>query len=355
MKGTRVLLIFAVFWSAITLVFDVFCARSLIGQWRSERFAAGSGRILSSEVTRNSDGDGTTYGAKVRYRYRVGNQAYESETVRFGQMSSSDDDWARETVAAFPAGADCTVYYDPRDPASAVLQRGISGQELFFALFLTPFNVVMIMIWGALLTGWRRPPVAGGAVVTVLNDRIEVRFVKFPPAGVGLMAAGGLAFALIFVVGFSSGFSPPLPLMIGCWSAVLAAGLAAFFWNRRNFGGQRPDLVIDAAQGTVAVLPAAPKATATPTWKEWRRPLARTPVVAPLNRIRGVEVRERITDNGDGQSQTHVAALLVATDNPGAPEEIDVGSWMFPAGAESFVRWLRETLGLSGDRPAARP
>lgn len=322
MKTPRFFLIFALIWSTLVLIFDVVCARGLIGLWRSESFRAAPGRILSSEITSDSDGEGTTYGAKIRFQYRVGDHTYESDRVRYWQVSTSDGQWANEAVESFPTDAECTVYHDPRDPSLAVLQRGISGQDLFIAFFLTPFNAVMLLVWGGLLGNWR-PPTAGGATVSVLPDRIEVRFAKFPAAGAGLIVAGGLALVLIFALGFSSGFSPSVPVMITAWTAVLAAGLGAyFFWNRKKPANQPPDVVIDAAQGTLT------------------RPAAA--LVVPLGRIRGVEVRER----GTSRSSSHVAALLVATDQATETRETDIGSWMFPGGAESFVRWLRETLGL---------
>lgn len=328
MKNSRFFLIFALFWSALVLIFDVVCARGLIGQWRSEGFRAAPGRILSSEITSDSDGEGTTYGAKIRFQYRVGDHTYESDRVRYWQVSTSDGRWAYEAVETFPADAACTVYYDPRDPGLAVLQRGVSGQDLFITFFLTPFNAVMLLVWGGLLSAWR-PRAAGGATVSVQPDRIEVRFAKFPPAGVGLITAGGLALVLIFAVGFSSGFSPSLPVMIAAWAAMLAAGLGAFFfWKGKKPANRPPDVVIDAAQGTLTIPAAA--------------------LVVPLGLIRGVEVRER----GTSRSSSHVAALLVATGPAGETRETDVGSWMFASGAESFVRWLRETLGLAGQRPA---
>jgi len=327
MKTSRFFLIFALIWSPLVLIFDVICARGLIGQWRSESFRAAPGRILSSEITSHSDGEGTTYGADIRFQYRVGDHTYQSDRVRYWQVSTGDGQWAQEAVETYPADTECTVYYDPRDPSLAVLQTGISGQDLFIAFFLIPFNTVMLLVWGGLLMAWR-PPVAGRASVSVLPGRIEVRFAKFPTAGVGLIGAGGVALVLIFALGFSSGFTQPMPVMIAAWTAVLAAGLGAFlFWNRKKPANQPPDMVIDAAQGTLTIPAAA--------------------LVVPLDRIRGVEVRER----GTSRSSSHVAALLVATDHA-ETRETDVGSWMFAGGAESFVRWLRETLGLGNQRPA---
>ena len=294
-RPARFLLIFGLFWSSLTLVFDAFCARALLGQWRSRGFAPTPGLVLSSEVTVHSGSEDTTYGASVRYRYRVGARDYESDRVRFGQMSESGGDWARRTVAAFPAGSACTVYYDAADPTAAVLQTGISGQELFFALFLAPFNVVMVLVCSGVILGWRGAPLAGGARITAQSDQLSVRFNSVSPAVASLVAFGGVAFAAIFALGFTGGFSPPLAPVAIAWGLALAAGLAAGAWWRRRRATEPADLVINAAQGSLTLLPAA--VVAGITWKNWRAPTPDPagPLVIPLEQICGVETRERIT------------------------------------------------------------
>jgi len=327
-KTTRFLAFFTLFWSTLTLVFDVFCARSLAGQWLSNRFVPVEATILSSEIKVHQDSDGTTYGAAIRYEYRVAGRHYESDRVRYGQMSESGGHWARQTVAENPAGATRPIWYNPADPAEAVLQRGISGQELFLALFLTPFNAVMIALWSGFVAGWRPVPPAGGARILTGRDEINVWLPRLSPAYSALAAAGGMAFILIFVLGFTGGFSPPLGYLQLAWGAVLLAGVAGFYGGRRWQRQAAPDLVISASAGTLSL------ATAKPT------------LLIPLERVRDVVVRERITATSDGQSLSLVVALLTA--QPAATEttEHDLGTWLLPARAEAFAAWLRETLGL---------
>lgn len=345
-RPTAFLVFFGFFWSAITLTFDVVCVHGLLGQWRSRSFVSVPAVILSSEVTTDSGGDGTTYGAKVRYRYVVGRDTHESERVRFGQGSDSDGRWARRVARDFPAGSTRTAYYDPADPAEAVLQTGVGGQDLFLALFLTPFNVVMVMLWGGLVMNWRAVPPAGGARITTLPDRLLVKFNLVTPAVAALVALAGSTFVGIFIVGFSQGFSPSLALVNTVWLACIVATIAAAFHWRKRVATGAPDLVINATDGTLTLVAPAP-ATVT-HWPAWRtaRKNPPPPAVVPLEQIRGVAVRERITNTGDGSSTSYVPVLLVQAARAAEVRELDLGSWMLPRRAEAFAAWLRETLSL---------
>lgn len=85
------------------------------------------GEVLSSRVTsRRGSKGGTTYGAEIRYRYRVNDQTHEGTRVVFGDYSSSDGSHAEELVAAYPVGARPDVHVDPDDPTEAVLDPHVS-------------------------------------------------------------------------------------------------------------------------------------------------------------------------------------------------------------------------------------
>lgn len=170
---TRFLTVFGLFWSAITLSFDVIIVRGVLGQWRSMHFIAAEGHILHSEVTTSNGSEGATYGARVRYEYRVNDRRYESDRVRYGQMSTSDGKWARRTVRENPAGATRPVYYDSAAPAEAVLQTGVNGENLFMALFISPFNAVMIGLWCWAVAARRPDPPYGGARIRAVAGGVR--------------------------------------------------------------------------------------------------------------------------------------------------------------------------------------
>lgn len=341
---TRVLLLFGLFWSAITLAFDVFTVRSLFGQWRSTHFVATDGRILSSEVTTNHGSDSTTYGAKVNYEYRVEGRRYASSRVRFGQMSDSGGAWARQAVRDNPAGATRTVYYDPAHPAEAVLQTGVGGQDLFLALFLSPFNAVMLGIWWMAVNSLRPAPPFGGATIRAEAGEIRVRFAQAAPLAVALGAFGLVTFLALFALAIPFGFSPPRGLTVFAWLMALIGAAWAFAWQRRKDRQFKPDLIVSPERGTLTRTRAPNLQTSTPkSWSEWKA--ARdTPITVPLERIRSVEIRERVST--DENATKHAVVVLVVGTSDGTNEDIDLATWHLPERAEAFAAWLRETLAL---------
>jgi hypothetical protein len=94
------------------------------------------GRILRSEVTRSTDGDGDdSYSPEVTYRYVVDGQSYESYTIKFGENAYGNRNTAEAIAARYPDGSRVTVYYDPADPERAVLEPGVSaGSYIVFSI-----------------------------------------------------------------------------------------------------------------------------------------------------------------------------------------------------------------------------
>lgn len=98
---------------------------------QSTSWSTAPGRVTLSEVTKLKSTDAksrttaVTWHATIEYRYTVGGQAYDGDQIWFGQYKSSNDDVAREAVQAYPEGRKITVYHDPDEPHSAVLQSGV--------------------------------------------------------------------------------------------------------------------------------------------------------------------------------------------------------------------------------------
>jgi hypothetical protein len=102
-----------------------------------------NGKIISSELEEGSDydiGSGPTYRARIRYRYVVEGTACESTRLWFQHRWFSGRKLTAEAIrAGYPVGKAVTVHYDPRRPRIAVLETGISfenvahlGLSLFF-------------------------------------------------------------------------------------------------------------------------------------------------------------------------------------------------------------------------------
>lgn len=97
----------------------------------SESWPTTSGEILSSSVRVDNDDDGTSYFGDVIFRYAVADLPYTSGTVSFGQYGSSNRSHAEEIVGKYPVGSRVTVYYDPEDVKTAVLEPGVTWSSYF--------------------------------------------------------------------------------------------------------------------------------------------------------------------------------------------------------------------------------
>src|SRR5215470_6723115 len=104
-KTIGFLLLFGIFWSAITLLFDKLIFVAAARQILSRNYPATQGTILSSEVTHHDDNDGgTTHGVSIRYSYSVGGEEYTGTKYRYASFNSSDSTWAHSVVSANAPG-----------------------------------------------------------------------------------------------------------------------------------------------------------------------------------------------------------------------------------------------------------
>jgi hypothetical protein len=91
---------------------------------------------VSHHTSTDSDGDTSDhYTPKVKYTYQAIGQEYEGDKLGFGfQQSFGSQSKAQAALARFPVGAQVTVYYDPNNPAEAVLERKAGGSTLSLVL-----------------------------------------------------------------------------------------------------------------------------------------------------------------------------------------------------------------------------
>jgi hypothetical protein len=126
--------------------------------------------------------------------------------------------------------------------------------EFFPGLFLTPFNCIMLgfLFWlGGSLRELIFHPVAGG--VKIFSDGLNTH-VRLPQLSVfywGLLTTGGMAFVSIFIVGFSTGMQPSIPLAVASLVLVYLAGLATALWQWFKIRQGVDDLLINDTAGTL--------------------------------------------------------------------------------------------------------
>jgi hypothetical protein len=80
------------------------------------------GTVLMSTVEwRHSSDSGSTAYPVVQYSYQVNGQTYQGMKIAPGPEMGGTG--AQKVVARYPAGAQVMVFYDPKNPADAVLEK----------------------------------------------------------------------------------------------------------------------------------------------------------------------------------------------------------------------------------------
>ena len=337
-KAGALLLFFGVFWSGMVLIFDGIFLAPAWRQLKARDYVPVEATIRSSEVTVHSDGEGTTYGLKMAYEYSVGDTEYIGNKYRYGRFSSSDR-WAYRVVDSHPPGRKVTAYYNPHNPGDAVLSVGIGGSDLFMALFLTPFNVVMLGLWcaGATLT-WRKwfKPAFGAVKIATSLRRTRVRLVEFPTLAVPAGVLAVSSFLSVFVVApFYGGFHPSLRVMMVTWSVVLALTFCFTIWHViLRFSGKY-DLVLDELGGWVD-LPAT-------NGRKTRRRVGLKAITAA--RIETLREPKRSDD-----SPPRYALILELSENP---QKETLVKWGSLEKTTALANWLRTKLPTRPSRSLA--
>jgi hypothetical protein len=116
------------------------------------------GVALSADIKTHSDSDSTSYEPQVEYSYQVKGVDYRSSRRVIGDYSSGFGH-AKKIIDRYPAGSSVKVYYNPRDPASAVLETGIGGGAwgllTIGSLFLA-FPVAILIFYYKRSEHWRK-------------------------------------------------------------------------------------------------------------------------------------------------------------------------------------------------------
>ena len=363
--GLGFLLFFTIFWCSITGVFVGMVARSF---WRAgdaqRRYVRTTGTVLSSEVTQHYN-EGTTYGFGIRYRYTVSGRTFESDRYAFGQGNSSDGRRnAEQLVRRHPAGSPVTVYYDPAQPAEAVISRTVEPTMYFLLLFLQPFILVGVGMLGAVVFWpWRgrrvrrfseQPPDPPWRIPTwgVLERTFEGLVVQPRRSPGELFMAAALGYGLacfvsIFVIGFGfGGFSGKHP------SAILVAFLVAFLTGAGSAVGS---LRATRRKARFALDPASQRVHLTSPLRE---------VTVPFAEIAGWNVKQIFNPRNvkqEGQSPFVPLLTLRTTAGQEVPIHVFGADAAAPAiaakVAEVFAAWTHQPVAEEpppgGDDPVA--
>ncbi len=114
----------------------IYLVRSLVRQHASKRWPTTMGKILESKLDEDSDG----WYPYVRYSYSIHGENYASDQLYFYSCNQEPDEAeARTYLLPYPVGKAVTIYFNPHNPADAVLDTHVPLWRSLFWLFFTSF------------------------------------------------------------------------------------------------------------------------------------------------------------------------------------------------------------------------
>lgn len=239
-------LAFFTFWTTFTLGFDVVMVRGLYRQSRASGFSSAEGIIKKSEVESHSDSEGgTSYSARIEYDYAVGGVRHSGDQRRFAMGISGGFKRAHDEAAAFPVGTKVNVYYDPGNPETAALERDFRPSDVVSAVFMLPFNAVMLagIVCAPMLrksrqaAGGFEPREEGG----VFRARMRAPATAWL-AGIAVMGAGGFISTFVLLM---TPLHDSWPAVLGLWSVCVGGGLLVAGSMLRKIRRGDHDLTLD--------------------------------------------------------------------------------------------------------------
>ncbi len=135
MGGSILLTLFLALFVAVGVGILGFGVHSLHLTKQAAHWPTTPGKIVASDFVVNSDSDGTTYRAKVRYSYNAAGRELTGDKIAFGYMGSSGETFHRQIHEALPVNAQVAVRYDPQKPERAVLSFGVNQSIVFLLIF----------------------------------------------------------------------------------------------------------------------------------------------------------------------------------------------------------------------------
>ena len=119
---------FALGFGGFGLIMLLIYSSALMRASASRNWPSVEGRIDSSHVGRVASSRGgrsstSNYKPEIKYSYSVKGNSYAGSHIGFGVPILGWQFGAEQVVARYPTGAARTVYYDPQNPAQAVLER----------------------------------------------------------------------------------------------------------------------------------------------------------------------------------------------------------------------------------------
>ena len=130
----------------------------------SRRWPATDGKIVDStvsSVTRYRSRTYVVYVPTVKYTYEVDGEQFVNDTVGHGGWNSNKIAKAKAVCERYPIDDAVKVYYNPKRPATSVLERGRILLSTWIMSALGAYALAAMLVW--LLGACRRTPFGAAA------------------------------------------------------------------------------------------------------------------------------------------------------------------------------------------------
>jgi hypothetical protein len=163
---------FIVFIIGCTLILDgskaIYRYFNLNTQWKeSQAWPSTPGKIIRSKVKgvrvasfsrhRSADGGRTAFMPDIMYLYCTNGESFESGQLFLGQSTVGNFDYASDLIGQYPEGSEVTVYYNPEEPETALLDRNKDTEissKLFSGMIFVMIGLVMLIVsLGGMIAG----------------------------------------------------------------------------------------------------------------------------------------------------------------------------------------------------------
>ena len=236
-----------------------------------QTFLQTQGQVLRShvrEVHSDNAGHGVNYQTFVEYRYTVDGETYTSHRIDFGDGGALSYRHAVRQIRPYPRGGTVTVFYDPDDPASAVLEMRLPTFYYIASIGMIPFVGVGFVLIGATFRSpsqqrhadnlARPQPEMPARIPTwgLLREEHGVLEVTptpnpWPAFAMVLIAASGAAAVVLGAYAAITGVPDSLRQTAG-WTFLGIGGASVLTWLWIRFR-PRARLRIDLASGTLTL------------------------------------------------------------------------------------------------------
>ena len=328
-SGLTYPLLLLVCWTGLIVAGTYVLLETTARQYLALNFSTTQGRIVWSEVGR---GAVSRRGIEIEYNYTVDGVDYTGHRYRYDDHNVTFE-WGA-TVEEYPRWSSQTVYYNPQNPADALLEPGIDGCDLLCLLFALPLNVLTWTLWSAMITRLReksRLGPAGGVPILKQPGETRVSLAGTPAIAAGFYGSAATAFIAAFPVVIAGGFEPTPRLMKAVWAVVLAAGGALFVWRAFRNGSGIHDLRIHQASQTVTLPQTAGR---------------RQPLTLARREISGVSVLRRVSKSPSGSHFSYLPALSRSGLDAESQSLKLISLGWSQEKAQAFSQWLSQELGV---------